>query len=144
MDSYTEMVNQWQVESSGVSWLVVKVFFLVTAFPANVGLMWLLLRRRSAMMASKVLRLNGSVMDVLYCLCLPLDIYSSLVETSRRTQSVREALFVLNIFGCPLLLTCMCVERYVAARPIYYLRMGRGRTGPSCAPRPGCSPSPWP
>ncbi|XP_037622874.1 P2Y purinoceptor 8-like [Sebastes umbrosus] len=126
MDSYMEMMNKCHVETGKVSWLAVKVFVLVTALPANAGLMWLLLKRRSAMTPSEVLGLNVSVMDVLYCLCLPLDIYSTLHETSQVTRSVREALFALNIFGCPLLLTFMCLERYVAAaRPVAYIRLGR-------------------
>lgn len=126
MDSYTEMMTQCHLETDKLGWLVVKIFILVTALPANAGLMWLLLKRRRAMTASEVLGLNVSLMDVLYSLCLPLDIYSTLHETSEMTSSVREALFALNLFGCPLLLTFMCLERYVAAaRPVLYIRLGR-------------------
>ncbi|XP_042370394.1 somatostatin receptor type 1-like [Plectropomus leopardus] len=125
-DNYSQMVSQCQVETGKLGWLGVKIFVLVTAFLANAALMWLLLRRRRAMTASEVLGLNVSLMDVLYCLCLPLDIYSTLRETCQVTRSVREALFALSLFGCPLLLTFMCLERYVAAaRPVTFIRLDR-------------------
>lgn len=126
MSSFTKVMRQCQVQTGKMGWLGVKIFILVTASPANAGLMWALLKRKRAMTPSEVLGLNVSVMDILYCLCLPLDIYTTLHETSETTHSVREALFTLNIFGCPVLLTFMCLERYVAAaRPIAYIRLGR-------------------
>ncbi|XP_070829059.1 G-protein coupled receptor 4 [Chaetodon trifascialis] len=107
-------------------WAGVKIFILVTSFPANAGLMWMLLNTKRARTPSEVLGLNVSIMDVLYCLCLPLDIYAILHETSETTKHVLEGLFALNIFGCPLLLTFMCLERYLAAaRPVAFIRLGR-------------------
>lgn len=124
--SFTKMMNHCQVQNGQMFWLGVKIFILVTSFPANAGLMWMLLNRKRAMTPSEVLGLNVSVMDILYCLCLPLDIYTSLHEISDTAHSVREALFVLNIFGCPVLLTFMCLERCMAAaRPVAYIRLGR-------------------
>lgn len=124
--SLTETMNHCHLQTGKMVWSGFKIFILVTSFPANAGLMWMLLNRRRAMTPSEVLGLNISIMDVLYCLCLPLDIYTALHETSETTQSVHEALFALNIFGCPLLLTFMCLERYLAAaRPVAFIRLGR-------------------
>lgn len=126
MDSYTDVVNQCHVQTGKLGWLSVKIFILLTALPANAGLTWLLLKRRSAMTPSEVLGLNVSLIDVLYCLSLPLEIYTTLHETSQMSRSVCQALSALNLFGCPLLLTFMCLERYVAAaRPVAYMRLGR-------------------
>lgn len=126
LTSFTEVMSQCQVQTGKIGWLGVKIFVLVTASPANAGLMWMLLKRKRAMTPSEVLGLNVSIMGILYSLCLPLDIYTTLHETSETTHSVREALFALNIFGCPLLLTFMCLERYIAAaRPVTYIRLGK-------------------
>ncbi|GLD72408.1 lysophosphatidic acid receptor 5-like protein [Lates japonicus] len=123
---FTEVMTECHVQSGMLGWLLVKILILLTASPANVALLWMLLSRWRTMTPSELLGLNVSVMDVLYCLCLPLDLYTALQESSNTTCSVQEALFSLNIFGCPLLLSFMCVERYVAvARPIAYLRLGR-------------------
>ncbi|XP_070686512.1 P2Y purinoceptor 6 [Pempheris klunzingeri] len=124
--SFTEMMNHCSSESRGKGWLGVTVVLLVTAFPANVGLMWLLLNGRRAMTPSEVLGLNVSVMGVLYGLCLPLDVYAALHDISETNRRFRQALFALNMFGLPLLQTCMCLERCVAAaRPVAYIRLGR-------------------
>ncbi|CAJ1055781.1 G-protein coupled receptor 35-like [Xyrichtys novacula] len=119
----TRIVNRCHVQGGSLGWLGVKIFILVTAFPANAALMMTLLNRRRSMTPSELLGLNVSVMDVLYCLCLPLDLYTTLHHSP---DSAQEALFALNVLGCPLLLTCMCLERYVAAAwPMIYIRMGR-------------------
>nr|XP_046249921.1 G-protein coupled receptor 35-like [Scatophagus argus] len=124
--SAAAVMNHCHMQTGDKVWFGVKIFILVMSFPANAALMWMLLKRKRAMTASEVLGLNVSVMDILYCLCLPLDIYTCLHEVSKAAHSVHEAVFALNIFGCPLLLTFMCLERYVAvARPVAYLTLGQ-------------------
>lgn len=124
--TFNKVMNHCHMLRGKTVWLGLKIFILMTSFPANVGLMWMLLNRKKAMTPSEVLGLNVSAMDMLYCLCLPLDIYSGLHEISDTARSVREALFALNMFGCPLLLTFMCLERCAAAaQPVAYIRLGR-------------------
>ncbi|XP_071344487.1 G-protein coupled receptor 35 [Trachinotus anak] len=123
---YIESLTECHVQAGKFDWLGVKIFMLMMALPTNAGLVWMLLSRWRTMTPSELLGVNVSVMDVLYCLVLPLDIYTVLHESSETTHSVREALFSLNIFGCPLLLTFMCLERYVAAAwPITYMILER-------------------
>lgn len=123
---FVEAIKHCHVNDGRMGWLAVKIVILLTSLPANAGLMWTLLNKKKAMTPSEVLGLNVSVMDVLYCLCLPLDIYISVHAVSEEAQSVREALFTLNMFGCPLLLTFMCLERCLAVvRPVAYIRLGR-------------------
>ncbi|KAG8012978.1 Proteinase-activated receptor 3 [Nibea albiflora] len=125
MSSLTDMMDECHVDTGRMSWFGVKLFILLMAFPANVGLMWMLLDRKRVMTPSEVLGFNVSIMDILYCLCLPLDLHATLHETSETVHRVREALFALNIFGCPLLLTFMCLERYMAAAwPVAYIKLG--------------------
>ncbi|KAM3611005.1 uncharacterized protein V6R79_012162 [Siganus canaliculatus] len=123
--SLSEVMNHCHVQTGQMVWFGLKLFILVTSLPANAGLLWALLSRKAAMTPSVLLGLNVSIMGVLYCLCLPLDIYSTLHPTSETTHRIREALFALNMIGCPLLLTFMTLERYVAvAWPLAYQRLG--------------------
>lgn len=126
MEILVTMMKHCHVTEGRTLWMAVKIVVLLTALPANAGLTWALSSRKRAMTPSEVLGLNVSVMDLLYCLCLPLDIYISVHAVSETAQSLREALFALNMFGCPLLLTFMCVERCLAVvRPVTYIRLGR-------------------
>ncbi|XP_044211871.1 P2Y purinoceptor 3-like [Thunnus albacares] len=126
MASVTEVMSHCHLQSGRMGWFGIKIFLLVSALPANAGLMWMLMSGKGAMTASEVLGVNVSVMDILYCLGLPLDIYTTVHKSSETTHSVNEALFALNIFGCPLLLTFMCLERHMAAaRPVAYMKLGR-------------------
>lgn len=124
--TFTDLMTHCHVQNGKFVWLAVKIFILVMSLPANAGLLWMLLNKKRAMTPSEVLGVNVSIVGILYCLCLPLDIYSSLRDISETSHSVREALFTLNIFGCPLLLTFMCLERCLAAvLPVAYIRLGR-------------------
>lgn len=110
----TQAVHRCHVKSRHYDWLALKLFILATALPANAALLWTLARRWVTMTASELLSLNLSIMNILYCLCLPLDVYVSSHHSPETAHFTREALFSLNIFGCPLLLSFMCVERCVA------------------------------
>lgn len=124
--SFTEVISQCYIASGSMVWLGLKVFILATALPSNVALMWLLLKNGSSMTPSQVLALNISIMDILYCFALPFDIYVTLHEMSSLFHDLCAALSVLNIFSCPLLLTLMCLERYIATTfPLMYLRLGK-------------------
>lgn len=126
MMNMEEVVNYCHVNTFPAVSLGIKIFTVVTGFPANAGLMWLLLSSKKALSASEVLGLNLSILDILFCLCLPLDIYAALHQVPEEAHSVGSALSALNISGCPLLLTFMCFERYLAAaRPVAYMRLGK-------------------
>lgn len=125
MATLVTMMKHCHVNEGQTLWMAVKILVLLTALPANAGLTWALSKRKRAMTPSEVLGFNVSVMDLLYCLCLPLDIYKSVHPLPETALSLREALFALNMFGCPLLLTFMCVERCLAVvRPVTYIRLG--------------------
>lgn len=121
-----EMFSRCHIHTNSSPWLGLKIAILATALPANAGLTWMLLSGKRALSPSELLGINIAILDVLYCLCLPLDIYASLHEVSETSHAVNESLFALNAFGCPVLLELMCLERYVAAaHPVTYIRLGK-------------------
>ncbi|XP_059917579.1 P2Y purinoceptor 8-like [Gadus macrocephalus] len=127
MGSLDVIITQCHAENETV-WVGLKSFFLVTGLLANAGLMWILLSPKKPLSHSEVLALNLSVLDMLACFCLPLEIYEHLYIglLSEQLNSVIDALRMLKTVGCPLLLTFMCVERYLAvARPVAYMQLGK-------------------
>lgn len=93
-------------------------------FPANVALLWLLMRGNKALSPSEVLGLNLACLNIIFCLSLPADVYLSIGQRTGLLLLITEAISVLNIFGCPLLLTSMCVERYMAAgHAVLYMKL---------------------
>ncbi|KAL7370950.1 hypothetical protein ABVT39_015117 [Epinephelus coioides] len=120
-------------------WFVSDILTLVTGVVANIALLWLFLRDRKSMSASKVLGLNLAVMDLIYLSIMPLSVIQNIgsytrvnsnhsdQQNSNITYPFEEAIEIFSIFnlvGCPLLLTCMCIERYLAVlKPVLYLRV---------------------
>ncbi|KAK7152010.1 hypothetical protein R3I94_008370 [Phoxinus phoxinus] len=105
--------------------LPLEIFTLVVGLPTNLALLWLLVRGEKALSPSEVSGLNLAVLNILYCVSLPLYVYISLSQATETLLLVSEAISVLNIIGCPLLLTSMCVERYMAAaHAVLYMKLG--------------------
>ncbi|XP_060733727.1 proteinase-activated receptor 3-like [Tachysurus vachellii] len=113
----------------------IQILNLVTALPANVVLLWLLLKNRKTMSPSEVLGLNFAILGVLFCLSLPLDI--SMVIAQNRSGlplHIVQAFATLSYFGCPLLLTSMCLERYVAVTyPVLFMKLGKREYRAACS-----------
>ncbi|XP_022604882.1 uracil nucleotide/cysteinyl leukotriene receptor-like [Seriola dumerili] len=119
------------------------MFILITGVMVNVPLIWLFLKERKSLCASKVLGLNLVVMDLIYLSIMPVNliyetnwdqrvrnnhsVFSSTLQnlnTTHPMEMARDTFSMFNLIGCPLLLTCMCFERYLAVtRPVLYLRV---------------------
>ncbi|XP_040886610.1 P2Y purinoceptor 1-like [Toxotes jaculatrix] len=118
------------------------MFILISGLVANATLLWLFLRERKSFSASKVLGLNLVVMDLIYLFTLPVDliydiekaqfgkgndsapIQPSFQSTQATMDKARDIFSMFNLIGCPLLLACMCIERYLAVmRPVLYMRV---------------------
>ena len=128
VSSLDVIITQCHAENETMLWVGIESFFLVTGLLANAGLMWILLSPKKPLSHSEVLALNLSVLDLLSCFCLPLEIYKRLYAglLSEPLLSVNDALDMLQLVGCPLLLMFMCVERYLAvARPVAYIQLGK-------------------
>lgn len=105
--------------------LPLEILTLVVGLPTNLALLWLLVRGEKALSPSEVSGLNLAVLNILYCVSLPLFMHNSLSQPTGTLLIVSEAISILNIIGCPLLLTSMCVERYLAAaHAVLYMKLG--------------------
>ncbi|XP_017321522.2 proteinase-activated receptor 3 [Ictalurus punctatus] len=126
-----------QCNSSGISPMRVpiQILVLILALPANAVLLWLLVKKRKTLSPSEVLGLNMAVLSVLFCLSLPLDInISSIQQRSGLSLCIVNAFSSLSYFGCPLLLTSMCLERYVAvAHPVLFISLGKWEYRAACS-----------
>ncbi|XP_060936309.1 hydroxycarboxylic acid receptor 2-like [Limanda limanda] len=113
---------------------VLDMVLLITGLVANAALLWLFLMERKSLSASKVLGLNLAVMDLIFLFTVPVSlinrnldpsvIHNRSVSINNRLEKTENVCSMFNLMGCPLLLTCMCVERYLAVmRPVLYLRV---------------------
>lgn len=104
--------------------LPIEIITFLLGFPSNLVLLWLLMRGSKALSPSEVLGLNLACLNIIFCLSLPADVYLSTGVRSGLLLLITEAISVLNIYGCPLLLTSMCVERYLAAaHAVIYMKL---------------------
>ncbi|XP_030296307.1 P2Y purinoceptor 1-like [Sparus aurata] len=121
---------------------VTDIFTLVTGVAANTALLWLFLRERKTLSASQVLGLNLVVMDLVYLCIMPVSLIYESAElgqvnlsdssaivwqdsnTPHQLDVARDVFSMFNLIGCPMLLACMCTERYLAVvRPVLYLKL---------------------
>ncbi|CAB1442457.1 unnamed protein product [Pleuronectes platessa] len=120
-------------------WYYLDIVILITGVVANAALLWLFLMEKKSLSASKVLGLNLVVMDLIFLCTVPVNFINrdlSVIQNRsgynpnfsgsislNRLEKTADVCSMFNLMGCPLLLTCMCVERYLAVmRPVLYLR----------------------
>lgn len=132
--SLSEIIAECNKHGTPSSRLPLQILLLVLALPLNVALLWLLLKNRRALSPSEVLGLNLAVLGILYCLGIPLDIYITIRSRSGLLLRLSHTTSILCYFGCPLLLSSMCVERYVAAsHPVVFMRLGKWEYRAACS-----------
>ncbi|XP_041833734.1 G-protein coupled receptor 183-like [Melanotaenia boesemani] len=122
-------------------WYTADIFILITGLMANAALLWLLFRERRKLSASQILGVNLAVMDLVFLSLMPFSLTSDAQQINQNINTTesetsptpkapiteaKDVFSMLNLTGCPLLLACMCIERYLAVvRPILYLRIRR-------------------
>ncbi|KAJ3611922.1 hypothetical protein NHX12_020202 [Muraenolepis orangiensis] len=132
-----EIMGQCEHVYEDIGWFCAEITFLVTGLVANLLLAWLFVRERKDLSPSKVLGVNLVLMQLIFLMSFTSGLKyeprgngtDSVNSTSAGSKpfsfgKVTDATSVLNLMGCPLLLACMCIERYTAvARPLLYLRI---------------------
>ncbi|XP_051248790.1 G-protein coupled receptor 183-like [Dicentrarchus labrax] len=131
-----------QCRGHGLSdfWFGADISVLIIGVLANGALLWLFLRERKSLSASQVLGVNLVAMDLVYLSILPVSLLLNFDKSGNSSDFTdinweipnnpdplylaRDVFSMFNLIGCPLLLTCMCIERYLAVtRPVLYLRV---------------------
>ncbi|XP_036440670.1 G-protein coupled receptor 183-like [Colossoma macropomum] len=132
--SLADVISECNKNGTPPARLPIQILILVLALPVNIALVWLLLKNKRALSPSEVLGLNLAVLSILYCLSLPLDIYISTRQRSGLLLRISHTFTILSYFGCPLLLTSMCVERYVAvSHPVVFMKLGKWEYRAACS-----------
>ncbi|XP_062860408.1 G-protein coupled receptor 183-like [Trichomycterus rosablanca] len=114
--------------------LIPHVMVFLFALPANANMLFLFLKNRKTLSPSEVLGLNIALLGVLFCLGLPLDMYISVKGRVGILVRIANTCAILIYTGCPLLLTSMCLERYVAvSHPVLFMKLGRWEYRAACS-----------
>ncbi|XP_066559067.1 lysophosphatidic acid receptor 4-like [Amia ocellicauda] len=120
-----ELVTICVVMSSGyVFWVILQLVSIFVGLPSNIALFWLLLSSKNAWSFTELLLLHLGMMDILFCVGLPLEAYATFKGASEKMYMTLNTLYALNMFGRPLLLCCICVERFLAVvHPNTFLKL---------------------
>ncbi|KAK1155423.1 chemokine XC receptor 1-like isoform X5 [Acipenser oxyrinchus oxyrinchus] len=103
-------------------WSAIEILTAILGLPANVAVLWILLQKQNAVSSSEVFIMNLAVMDALFCLNTPLDICNYYFLENPIVYTVTHFVYNFNVIGGPLILCCICVERYMAVvHPVTYL-----------------------
>ncbi|XP_035390596.1 P2Y purinoceptor 4-like [Electrophorus electricus] len=104
----------------------IEVLSTVIGFPSNVHVSYLLLCGLEHS-TSNIFKLNLALFDTVYCLSLPLHLLSTYLINNYYIIQCVNILFNLNEIGAPLLLTCICLDQYVAVvHPIVFMKLHNG------------------
>ncbi|KAJ8366823.1 hypothetical protein AAFF_G00342060 [Aldrovandia affinis] len=122
-----------------VAWIYIfaHVSNVLVGLPINVWVLWLIVRGSEGVLASDIFTLNLAVLELIYCLHLPLVVLNITVLNSILFMPL-SFFYGLIFSGRPLFQCCTCVERYLAVlHPLTFLRYRPLRY------RVGCSALVW-
>ncbi|KAG9277487.1 proteinase-activated receptor 3-like [Astyanax mexicanus] len=124
---------------SSVHLALFRIFFPITVVvptvgvPANIYILWILLRKQGICSNSDIFTVNLAFLDALCCLLQPMEIAHAITAQPERPVFYSV---LLNLFAGPLFQMCTCVDCYIGViHPIVFLRfkMPRFRLLPCAA-----------
>nr|XP_015194390.1 PREDICTED: G-protein coupled receptor 4-like [Lepisosteus oculatus] len=94
--------------------LTAQIFNVILGLPANVTVLWLILRKTGESSTSDIFIFNLAVMDGFFGCMVPLDIVNVFLLNNKDVWYAQKFAYGVKDMGGPLFLSCICLDRYVA------------------------------
>nr|XP_015194394.1 PREDICTED: hydroxycarboxylic acid receptor 2-like [Lepisosteus oculatus] len=94
--------------------LSVQIINVILGIPANVMVLWFLLRNMGEASTSDIFLLNLAFLDGFFGCMVPLDLVNVFFLNNKDAWRVQLFAYGLKDMGGPLFLSCVCLDRYVA------------------------------
>ncbi|KAI4893897.1 hypothetical protein NFI96_001013 [Prochilodus magdalenae] len=113
----TSLLGQLELFST---FFPVVVVVPIVGFPANIYILWILLRKPGLCSTPDLFTVNLAMLDALCCFLQPLEVIAAIFA---RSDAVVLRSVLLNQFAGPLFQTCTCVDCYIGVlHPVVFLR----------------------
>lgn len=104
-------------------YLLLQFINMFLGIPANFMVLWLIRRNQGDSSTSDIFIFHLAVLDILFCLIFPLELANIIFLTTSSTWYVLRFFYGMKDTS-PLLLSCICLDRYVAVlHPITFTRL---------------------
>ncbi|XP_026882911.2 proteinase-activated receptor 3 [Electrophorus electricus] len=101
--------------------------------PANLMVLWLIHKNNGDSSTSDIFVMHLAVLDMFFCLILPLELASLVYLTTNSTWYILRFFYGIKD-SSPLFLSCICLDRYMAVlHPITFNRLKGRRYRATCA-----------
>ncbi|XP_035260140.1 somatostatin receptor type 5-like [Anguilla anguilla] len=115
-------------------WIAVEILTVALGLPANLRVLWALLKSQVDASTSNVFTGSLAALDVVYLAMVPAHVANHLLLGDAGLQRSLLFFFGLNEIGSPLLLSCVCLDRYAAVlHPVAFMRYRHARYRAGCA-----------
>lgn len=104
-------------------YLILQFINIFVGIPANFIVVWLIRKSKGDSSTSDMYIFHLAVLDILFCLIFPLELANILYLTNSGTWYVLRFFYGMKDTS-PLLLSCICLDRYVAVvHPITFTKI---------------------
>uniref|UniRef100_W5NM61 G-protein coupled receptor 4-like n=2 Tax=Lepisosteus oculatus TaxID=7918 RepID=W5NM61_LEPOC len=94
--------------------LAVQIFNVFLGLPANVMILWFILRKKSESSTSDIFIFNLAVLDGFFGCMVPIDLVNMFLLNNKDIWYILMFTYGIKDMGGPLFLSCVCLDRYVA------------------------------
>ncbi|XP_066559065.1 somatostatin receptor type 2-like [Amia ocellicauda] len=103
--------------------LTVQILNCLMGIPANMMVLWLLVRNKGESSTSDIFIFNLALLDVFFVIMVPLDVVNVFFLNNKQVWGVQMFVYGVKDMGGPLFLSCICLDRYIAViHPITFTR----------------------
>ncbi|KAG7499397.1 proteinase-activated receptor 3-like, partial [Solea senegalensis] len=104
-------------------YLCLQVINMFLGIPANLIVLWLIHKNKGESSSSDIFIFQLAILDVLFCLILPLELANKAFHTTSNTWYILRFFYGLKD-SSPLFLSCICLDRYLAVvHPIFFTKL---------------------